>query len=143
MVWYMSEARVRRDQRCLSPKQSLHPTAGGHPDGHSHWHLLRILAGCLVLHLFPCLPVQCPDHHAPDACTAGKEPILGVGKGEPEISKVLVCCSPGICGPGMGGAGQRALHGAKGHSSPSDGALISLSPGLWPVRALYCPVHHL
>lgn len=29
----------------------------------------------------------------------------------------------------MGGAGQRALHGAKGHSSPNDGALISFPQG--------------
>lgn len=54
---------------------SSHPgtvsTEGRHTDGHSHWHLLRLLAGRLILHVFPGISVQCPNHDGADALTVG------------------------------------------------------------------------
>lgn len=54
---------------------SLHPdivsTEGRHTDGHSHRHLLRLLAGRLIFHVFPGISVQCPDHNGADAVTVG------------------------------------------------------------------------
>ncbi|XP_075002842.1 protein YIPF3 isoform X4 [Calonectris borealis] len=46
-------------------------TEGRHTDGHSHWHLLRLLVGRLLFHLFPGISVQCPNHDGADAVTVG------------------------------------------------------------------------
>lgn len=42
-----------------------------HADGDSHWHLLWLLAGRLLLYLFPGIPVQCPDHYGANVVIAG------------------------------------------------------------------------
>lgn len=41
-------------------------------DGNCHWNLFWILAGSVLLHLFPCLPVQRSDYHAADVVFASK-----------------------------------------------------------------------
>lgn len=46
-------------------------TEGRHTDGHGNWHLLWLLAGCLLFHLFPGISVQCPNHDGADAVAVG------------------------------------------------------------------------
>lgn len=54
---------------------SLHPDAvsaeGRHADGHGYRHLLWLLVGSLLLHLFPGISVQRPDHDGADAVAVG------------------------------------------------------------------------
>lgn len=47
-------------------------TERGNADGHCHWNLFWILAGSVLLHLFPCLPVQRSDYHAADVVFASE-----------------------------------------------------------------------
>lgn len=53
----------------------LHPgavsTEGRHTDGHCYRHLLWILVGSLLFHLFPGISVQCPNHDGADVVTVG------------------------------------------------------------------------
>jgi len=46
-------------------------TEGRHTDGNSHWHLLRLLVGRLLFHLFLGISVQRPNHDGADAVTVG------------------------------------------------------------------------
>ncbi len=47
-------------------------TERGYTDGNRHWNLFWILAGSVLLHLFPRLPVQRSDYHAADVVFASK-----------------------------------------------------------------------
>ena len=72
-LWVFSAVELRCWQAISL--SSFHPAAvsteGRHTDGHSHWHLLWLLVGSLLFHLFPGISVQCPDHNGADAIAVG------------------------------------------------------------------------